>query len=169
MEEKHLKSLVEYRAIIGYLGEREQFSWWPSSFFSTGSQAFLSPIFSKTQLLAQCNGITQAATIVHDERIGTGHVYHLFRLPEDMEQDIHKMLHNPTLSQELMTLITDKETALAFLAQHSATVANPSIGPFRVGTIADLRNVTSWHNVAAHYTYAFTQGIEIFPYFANIS
>ena len=45
--------------VVG-LGEREHFGWWQSSFFTQGSSAFLSPIFSRTQFLAQCNGMRRA-------------------------------------------------------------------------------------------------------------
>ena len=91
MYSEHLEYLATLRIVIGYLGERDQFAWWQSSFFSAGSEAFLSPIFARTRFLAQCTGVTQAASAIHDARIGTGNVYHLFRLPEDMAQDIHQL------------------------------------------------------------------------------
>jgi len=72
MEVELIETLVKFRLAIGYLGEREQFGWWQSSFFTQGSDAFLTPIFGRTKALAQCNGVTQAAAIIHDERIGTG-------------------------------------------------------------------------------------------------
>jgi hypothetical protein len=89
-----IESLAALRTLVGFLGEREQFAWWPSAFFAPGSQAFLLPLFARTRLLAQCNGVTQAAALVHDDRIGVGQVYHLFRLPEDMEQAIHRFLND---------------------------------------------------------------------------
>ncbi len=119
--------------------------------------------------MAQCSGVTRAAARVHDERIGTGHVYHLFRLPEDMEQDIHQLLHSPDLTQEIIRLTTDKETALSFLQQAAEPVATTAVGPTRIGKIGDLRDLAPWRIVCAHYTYGFNRGVEIFPYFVDHS
>ena len=101
MDADHLVTLATLRILVGYLGEREQFGWWQSAFFAPGSQAFLAPLFARTQLLAQCNGVTRAACLIHDERIGVGHVYHLFRLPEDMEQGLHGILNE----EDVLSLI----------------------------------------------------------------
>jgi len=167
MQSAQLKYLAKLRVVVGYLGEREQFSWWQSSFFSAGSQAFLAPIFSRTQFLAQCSGVTRAAATLHDERIGTGHVYHLFRLPEDIEQDLHQLLHSPELNEELIRLTTDKVTALNFLDQETDREDSTAVGPALINSITALRELTPWHSVCGHYARGFEQGIEIFPYFAD--
>jgi len=83
MNNKVLQDVFTLRMCIGFLGESDQYSWWPSSFLSPTSSAFLSPVFSKTSFTAQYYGVREAATIVHDEHIGIGKgVFHLFRLPE---------------------------------------------------------------------------------------
>lgn len=170
LNKAHLETLTKTRSVVGYLGEKEQFSWWQSTFFSPSSQLFLGHVFCKTCFVAQYTGVTRAAMAVHDKYIGLGHVYHLFRLPEDMEQAIHQLLHDPSLSQEIMSLITSRETALAFLKQDTAIASNSSdVGPSRVGKIAALRDVGSWQAVADQYAQAFTQGSEIYPYFADPS
>jgi hypothetical protein len=46
MESPLLDYLAKLRVVIGYLGEREQFGWWQSLFFSASSQAFLVPVFA---------------------------------------------------------------------------------------------------------------------------
>ena len=167
MEKVQLEYLTKLRVAVGYLGEREQFSWWQSSFFTAGSQAFLAPIFARTQFLAQCSGVTRAAANVHDERIGTGHVYHLFRLPEDTEQDIHQLLHSSELTQESASLITDQEAALNFLRQDLDSVDSSAIGPVLINKTEALRDSTQWRVACAHYIHGFKQGVEIFPYFAD--
>ena len=108
-----IESLSTLRTVVGYLGEREHFNWWPSAFLSAGSHAFLAPVFGKTQLLAQVSGVTQAAALHHDERIGVGHVYHLFRLPEDMEQKIHRVLHDRTVEAQIEKVIASEESAFS--------------------------------------------------------
>jgi hypothetical protein len=167
MQSALLEYVAKLRVVVGYLGERDQFSWWQSSFFTTGSQAFLAPIFARTQFLAQCSGVTRAAAKVHDERIGTGHVYHLFRLPEDLEQDLHQLLHSSELTQEITTVISDRQSALNFLQQDTEPITVPVLGPALISNIEMLRNLTSWRVTGAHYSHGFSQGVEIFPYFSG--
>jgi hypothetical protein len=38
--------------------------------------------------------VKEAAARVHDEYIGVGKVYHLFRLPEHIEQALHSSLRD---------------------------------------------------------------------------
>ena len=169
MEIDLIESLALYRAVIGYLGEREQFGWWQSSFFTQGSSAFLSPVFGRTQLLAQCNGVTRAAALVHDERIGVGNVYHLFRLPEEFEQGIHQALQDAQLGAGVQKIIANKDTALDNLRKSSATPNQPGIGPTRVGNIRALRDQETWNFVAGLYLFSFETQKEILPYFANLT
>lgn len=167
IESAQLEYLAKLRVVVGYLGERDRFSWWQCSFFSAGSQAFLAPIFARTQFLAQCSGVIWAAAKVHDERIGTGHVYHLFRLPEDVEQDIHQLLHSAELTQEIASFITDQETALNFLQQDADLIDSSAVGPVLINKTEALRDLTPWRSVCAHYAHGFSHGVEIFPYFAD--
>lgn len=173
MAEKQLnlpqfETLSKIRAVVGYLGEREQYAWWSSSFFSPSSQAFLSPVFSRTRLLTQVNGVTRAASIVHDERIGVGQVYHLFRLPEDIEQGIHHALYNTELGEQIITLVSGQESAMTYLRQAAADLtAEASVGPIYIGDIQNLRNALSWSNVIANYIYGFDHSVEVYPYFAE--
>jgi hypothetical protein len=78
MRNSTLMQIANLRLLIGFLGEQSQFNWWSSSFFTANSRAFLSPVFSKSAFIAQCQGIKEAAARVHDECIGVGAVYHLF-------------------------------------------------------------------------------------------
>lgn len=167
MDVSHLESLATLRIIAGYLGEREQFAWWSSAFFAPGSTAFLAPLFARTQLLAQCNGVTQAAALVHDERIGVGQVYHLFRLPEDVEQGIHRLLNDDAECSRVETRLVDQSTALAALRGMASRPAAEGIGPTRIGSIDDLRTEEAWPAAAAHYLHAFEHGEQVFPYFSQ--
>lgn len=80
MQAADFEQIAAIRAAVGYLGEKDQAGWWSSSFFASTGSAFLSPIFPRTQVVAQCQGVSGAASKIHDERIGVGNVYHLFRL-----------------------------------------------------------------------------------------
>ena len=167
MDTNLLSTIAKLRIYIGYLGEKDQFGWWQSAFFTKGSSAFLSPLFSRTQLLAQCNGVTRAAALVHDERIGVGHVYHLFRLPEDLEQGIHQTLHDPIFGSVLPE-DADQRVAQDRLSDFAAGVNIVGIGPIRVGEISDLYIVDKWREVASLFIDAFQHLKEVYPYFADI-
>ncbi len=162
-----IQTLALMRAAVGYLGEREQYAWWQSSFFSTQSRAFLAPVFGRTQLLTQATGVTRAASLVHDERIGVGRVFHLFRLPEDIEQSIHQTLQQPVVAQQIATTVTNQAVALQYLqdAAHALTAAG--VGPTHVGTASAMRDARTWRTVAAQYAHAFNNGDQIFPFFAD--
>lgn len=167
METKDLHTLATLRAVVGFLGEKDQAGWWPSTFFAAGSNAFLAPVFGRTQTLAQCTAVTQAAALVHDERIGVGHVYHLFRLPEDVEQRIHAALHEPELIAKVGEAVADRDGAIDFLREFVGSTTGAGVGPTRVGDLDDLRSTERWRDVAAQYVRGADSGVEVYPYFAD--
>lgn len=167
MAEPLIETLALMRGVVGYLGERDQKGWWQSGFFSAGSRAFLSPVFGRTQILAQCAGVTQAAALVHDERIGVGQVFHLFRLPEDLEQAVHQALQRPELGRRLIELVASNDTALAWLRETGGSGDQGGVGPLRVGMEHSVREPQPWRLVAANYGRAFAAGEDIFPYFTG--
>lgn len=167
MDVLHLEQLAILRAIVGYLGERGHCAWWQSAFFASGSQAFLAPLFARTQLLAQCNGVTQAACLIHDERIGVGQVYHLFRLSEDMEQGIHRLLNDDEVCKRVKTPLANREMALASLRDMTDRQEIAGIGPIRVSATSNLRSMEAWTVAAAHYLHAFEHGSQVYPYFRD--
>lgn len=150
--------------IIGFLGEKEQHHWWPSSFFSASSSAFLAPVFSRTETLARLTGVSRAASRVHDEYIGVGTVYHLFRLPESMEQRIVAYMHK---GQEQISVPAAREEALAWLHEYADETPIATMGPIRVGGIERLQDEEGWKAVAALYLYAFEMNARIYPYFRD--
>ena len=159
-----IRTIAELRLAIGYLGERDQFGWWQSSFFTRGSDAFLSPLFGRTQLLAQCNGVTRAASIIHDERIGVGKVYHLFRLPEDIEMNIYNTFQN--MREPLMVFRTGN--VMSFLKEFALQPGQVSSGPTRVGDTKSIFELYSWKVVSGLYLNAIDNKVETFPYFSEI-
>jgi len=84
------ENLVLLRMAVGAAGEDKELAWWRSAFCGSMSGACLAPIFPKTVSLAALTGVTAAACRVHDEHIGVGRVFHLFRLPEDLEQAVDR-------------------------------------------------------------------------------
>ena len=162
-----IERIAQYRCQIGYLGEREQFGWWQSSFFTQGSNSFLSPLFGRTQFLAQFNGVSRAAALIHDERVGIGNVYNLFRLPEDIEQGLHQVLHSSELEKKIREIIISKESAVNYLREQSKDTGSKSVGPTRVGNTKQLRSLKNWQSISALYLSAIEKSLEIFPYFSD--
>lgn len=160
-------TVATLRIAVGFLGEREQFGWWQSSFFSEWSKAFLAPVFARTQLVAQYTGAVQAATLVHDDRIGVGRVYHLFRLPEAFEQELRQVIARPDFAHEIGVHIADHDQALGLLQSRAAKFDTETIGPVLVGQVQDMYEVDIWRAVAAHYANGFKQNSQVFPYFLN--
>lgn len=159
--------LTLLRSAVAFLGERDNAGWWTSAFFSKEAAPFLGPVFARTQVLAQCEGGTRAAAFVHDERIGIGRVYHLFRLPEDVEQRIHRALHEGAIEEEVRRLTASQEAASSYLRKLADVAPEADAGPVRIGRIEDVRREKAWAAVAAQYLWGFELGQECFPYFAD--
>lgn len=167
MQTTELTALATLRLLVGFLGEKDHFSWWQSSFFATGSNAFLAPIFPRTQLLAQYEGVKRAATLQHDDRIGVGDVCHLFRLPEDVEQGLHRVLQEPAVRESLTPRISNRDLAISNLRDIAGSKSGATAGPVCIGRLQDIRGALAWQTVAAHYAHAFDQGIQTYPFFSD--
>ena len=111
-DQSHLQDVACLRLLVGFLGEKTQHAWWPTEFYSKTAPTFLNPIFVKTAALAQYHGITEAARIIHDEHIGVGRVFHLFRLPESMEHLLFELLRAPAVIKELADPLQSQASAL---------------------------------------------------------
>jgi hypothetical protein len=167
MEKTFIERIARLRAAVGFLGEKDQCGWWQSSFFSTGGKAFLAPAVPRTVVLAQCSGVTAAAASVHDDRIGVGRVYHLFRLPEDIEQRIHVALSELELAESIELAVANQEAARSFLRSESGSPGEAHVGPWWVGDLSNLRLNERWQDVATQYLVSIESGEAVFPYFAD--
>ena len=164
MTSKQIKQIALLRFTIGYLGEQRK--WWNSTFCSPVSKSFLSPVFPKTFALAQLQGVSMAALRVHDEHIGIGNAFHLFRLPEDVEQKIPSMVKTEE-ENAFLTCIASQQAALDFLNENSGESDREAVGPIRVSTIASLNTSGIWREVAALYLQAFNNNEQVFPFFSD--
>lgn len=165
MKELYLQKLLKLRLIVGFLGERAQYAWWPTAFYEASSKLFL-PAFSKTSRLAQYHGVLEAARSLHDELLNVGS-YHLFRLPEEVEQDLHAMMQS-SLGEELTSQVQQsKEAALDSLKRLAATSSTSSVGPTVVGSIKDIDSTDTLNAIAAAYLSAFMQNVKTYPYLAG--
>ncbi len=155
--------IAELRVLVGFLGEKGQSNWWSSEFFSASASAFLAPIFNRTPFLAQYQGVTAAAAKVHDEAIGVGRLYHLFRLPIGLEQASTDALHDAVFIQSLQGGLASRDNAMARLAKLAAGNEKAAPGPVSIGQMSeDLES--ELQQAAGIYHTAFTAGIQTYPY-----
>lgn len=163
MKESYLPTLLQMRLLVGFLGERAQFAWWPTAFYEASSRLFLEPVFSKTSRLAQYHGVLEAARQLHDKHLSVGS-YHLFRLPEEVEQDLHAIVQSSVGEELASRAPQSKEAALDALTRLAATSATSSVGPTAVGSI-DLDSTDTLKAIAAAYLLAFQLGsAKTYPY-----
>ena len=157
--------LLKIRLLVGYLGERAQFAWWPTAFYEPSSRLFLEPVFAKTARLAQYHGALEAARRVHDEHLSVGS-YHLFRLPEEIEQDLHATLQSAAGEQLASCTIQTRAEALDALRQLAPKSTTFDAGPKAVGNIKDIGSVSVLNAIAGAYVSAFSNSTKTYPYLA---
>jgi hypothetical protein len=164
MKESYLTTLLQLRVIVGFLGERAQCAWWPTAFYEASSRLFLDPVFSKTSRLAQYHGVMEAARRLHDEHLSVGS-YHLFRLPEETEQDLHATVQGSSGDEMACQVAQGKEAALDALKLLATTSGSRScVGPVVAGNIKDLDSADTLKTIAAAYLSAFNQNVKTYPY-----
>lgn len=150
---------------VGFLGEKDQAGWWDTNFLSDTGQQMLGMVFSRSALSAGCTSAKEAARHLHDDHIGLGSVFHLFRLPPEIEERVHgHILHTP--AAELIGHIESRDSAMSLL-QLLAGDAAPfdSEGPTRITDTASIDCESTVSITAKAYLDAFTQGKQCFPYF----
>lgn len=118
--------------------------------------------------MAQYYGVKEAAALIHDERIGVGvSVYHLFRLPEMLEQDMHRLLLDESQSIDIQEITASQEAAEKFLLEFSQNGNDGLIeGPVGVGEVSSIESNANWKKVAGLYLHAMQNNVKVFPYFS---
>ncbi len=159
-----LLPVLKVRLLVSFLGERAQFGWWPTAFYDASGRLFLEPIFSKTPQLAQYHGVVEAARRLHDEHLSVG-TYHLFRLPEEMEQDLHLLVQGGGEELSPAVLFRDKQTALDALIAKAGSAKKEGFGPVAIGKIDDIAGHLK--DIASVYAAAFSSNAQSFPYLAR--
>lgn len=158
-----MPGILKTRLLVGYLGERAQYAWWPTAFYETSSRMFLEPVFSRTSRLAQYHGVLEAARRLHDEHLSVGS-YHLFRLPEEVEQDLHSLVQSPEADDFALLEMRSKVAALGNLKDLAGAVLVKSVGPTAIGNIGELDAPNTVKAIAAAYVSAFSQDTKTYPY-----
>ena len=90
--------------------------------------------------------------------------YHLFRLPEEVEQDLHSLAISGIGEEFVSRGPPSKEEALQALKQLAATSAPSSVGPKAIGSIKDLDSAKTLTAMAGAYLSAFSLNARTYPY-----
>lgn len=168
MTSSNASVLLKARLLVGYLGERAQHAWWPTAFYESSSRLFLEPVFARTSPLAQYHGVLEAARRLHDEHLNVGS-YHLFRLPEEVEQDLHNLIQRPETDKFALEEMRTKDAAMASLRVIAEAVSVNGVGPTAIGNIRDLDAPNTVKAIAAAYLSAFSQDAKAYPYLVGLS
>ena len=156
--------IVELRLLVGFLGEKSQSNWWSSNFIGVTSEAFLAPVFPRTMMLAGYHGVSEAAMLVHDEHIGVGANYHLYRMPDSAERAAAKAIVDTDLQQQLFEVLSSIEAAQTRLGELATDDTVKVEGPVVLGSYADADLDQQLRQSASHYSRAFKEGYKCFPY-----
>ena len=160
-----IEKILAMRFAVGALGEKDQASWWPSSFMSSTSSAFLLPVFGANIMQARYQGIVEAGKRVHDERIGVGRVFHLFRLPEATERRLFDALSSN--DGKVAAWALSPKAANERLSALAIASTKAKQGPILIGSAESLDR-PDWLTIAAGlYAAAFAGSVQCFPYFSE--
>lgn len=164
-----IELIARTRVLIGYLGESNQFNWWGSSFYIPSSIAYLSPIYPRTVFLAQYNGVCEASRKIHDEHIGVGRSYHLYRLPDAIERQVFKCIQQKQIESTLNMMIQNTESAMSALKDlieetGGSDKVDHNEGPINVGHYSQESLESNLPKIITHYLDAFNNGYKCYPY-----
>lgn len=168
MARPDILNYAKLRLAVGRLGESVDPPWWHAAFFSSESDAFLTPVFPRTQWLTRMTATSEAAARIHDEHLGVGRVFHLFRLPETFEQQIAESAKSNNFVEEMAPLMGDADGARSFLEQLATGHETiEGTGPVRLGTPDDLDIRDILATMAGAYRHAFEKEIRIYPFVSD--
>ncbi len=162
-----ISQLLELRLLVGFLGEKKQFAWWQSDFFNKTAPSFLNPVFPRTRFLAQFQGASAAARQCHDESIGVGNVFHLFRLTGDLGQSFQECLRDPSIENEMSEVLSNQDAALDCLKAKYGESDNSNVGPVLIGDISGVISDKVMQSLAETYVAGFLKETHVFPYLKN--
>jgi hypothetical protein len=154
-----IEQFILLRLQVAYAGEASKPAWWPTACLTAGAVLDFKALFSEAAPAVAWQLSSQAACQAHDKWL-SGMDYHLFRLPEGLEEAIyHTGLQ--LSSAQAQALLAQRESLLTA----AATTGTSTSGPHRLGSSTDLLTGQALPALRACYTAAFAEGVQVFPYF----
>jgi hypothetical protein len=160
--------ILRLRVVVLALGESASPAWWKTEFMNETGLRFLERLYPRTTLHAAVHAAGKAAGDTHDRAVGRVGVYHLFRLPESLEIELHQMPPDPAddFSLALRSAMGRPEELMKLLAPMcGGERADAASGSRKIGTDKDIMTTTGIRKTAAVYYTAFAGNIPGFPYF----
>lgn len=102
--------------------------------------------------------------LVHDEHIGVGANFHLYRLPDSVEQATANEMVSSDSNALMNSVLASSEAALTRLSELCLAASEKVEGPVVVGAYSDAELNDILQLSASHYLRAFTKGYKCFPY-----
>lgn len=155
--------LLELRVAVAFLGEQGQNGWWKTQFLQPTGQRFLEFVYPGTAFAAAVTASTEAAKRFHDERIGKGSVFHLFRLPTTLELRLHQHLLKD--SDDLAKIVTAAGAARTLLERRANGKQQSAVGPLRVGEAGVIAKESTIATLANLYLQSIGSATVALPYF----
>jgi hypothetical protein len=165
MNRETINKFTLLRYLVGYLGEKNQHSWWSSNFLNASTKKMFEFTFPRTAHIAQYEAMSAAAAKVHDESIGVGQSYHLFRLPEFLEKALLSEIQTEKESAIFTAALTSKDSALEALSNLTGSASLNGEGPINIGQVNNNQMEQSIAQIASAYLQAFNKNKKAFPYF----
>ena len=159
------------RALVSALGETADPAWWKTKFMNETGLRFLERLYPRTPVRAAMHASGKAACEAHDKAVGRVGVYHLFRLPESLEMEIHASPSSDDaefISRFRFCLDHQEDLLemLSMLCNEQTPKNTAAAGPKRIGAASDAARIGSLGMAASIYYDAFKRGKPAFPYFA---
>jgi hypothetical protein len=158
------------RSLVTALGECVSPAWWKTQFLNETGLRFLERLYPRTPIRAAVHAAGRAACEAHDKAVGRVGVYHLFRLPEFLETEIHSSPSSGDAEfiSRFRSCLGRQEELLEMLSGLCCgpPVKGISVGPKRIGVQADALKTDAMGMAASVYFDAFKGGKPAFPYFA---
>lgn len=159
------------RALVLALGEIAEPAWWKTEFMSETGLRFLERLYPRTPLRAAINSAGVAAREEHDKAVGRVSVYHLFRLPESLETEIHASATScdTDFTIRFRACLGQREKLMEMLSGLCDLPATEELvaGPRRIGGESDAAKIEALGIAAGVYFQAFQRGRPAFPYFTR--
>lgn len=154
--------LAKLRFSVLAAGELQPDIWWSSNGLSSEGQADLSIVFPRTSVSAAIEHASELARLHHDERTRAVGVYHLFRLPTEIQSALHRM----TIQIEQEGFFGPDLSACIWkdLSPPSSPNTQAQEGPIDLGHIRP-HNVSDLGQLAETYKATFDGGKSCVPYF----
>jgi hypothetical protein len=156
-----IKQFILLRLQVAYAGEVNQPAWWPTNCLTSDAGLDFKHLFADAAPAVAWQLSSHAACQAHDKWL-SGMDYHLFRLPEGLEEAIYYTgLQLPVVQAQ--EWLSEKEGLVT--ADVSEKV--PTTGPQRLGSSADLLSGIALPALRACYGAALQSGVQVFPYFTT--